>query len=161
MFSLINFQKTQRWSWLYSKISGKKRFGVYAIAVSFFTKCFGKLLEKLYPLKGENRRKMSRIRSLLSWKPAFQEAFLLSLQLVDLWIKILLWIFKFAFEIKLCWKTRPHVNFGPFFGTQRWITLDRNKISKIANKVLEKRQLRGSGPNFKTKALAVRKLRLL
>ena len=32
-------------------------------------------------------------------------------------------------------------------------------ISKIANTVLEKRQLRGSVPNFKTKALAVRKLK--
>ena len=59
----------------------------------------------------------------------------------------------------LCWKTRSHVNFGPFFGTKRWITLERNKISKIAKEVLEKWQLRGSVPNFKAKALAVRKVK--
>ena len=45
-----------------------------------------------------------------------------------------------------------------FFGAKRSITLER-KISKIANKVLDKRWLRGSVPNFKTKALAVRKLK--
>ena len=33
------------------------------------------------------------------------------------------------------------------------------KISKIADMVLEKRWERGSGPNFKTKASAVRKLK--
>ena len=66
---------------------------------------------------------------------------------------------KFAFEIKLCWKTRPHVNFGPFFGTKEWITLERIMLSKIANRILEKRQRRGSVPNFKTKALAVQKLK--
>ena len=55
-------------------------------------------------------------------------------------------------------KTRLHVNFGPFFGTKRWISLERHKISKVANKVLEKRQRRGRVPNFKTKALAVWKL---
>ena len=39
------------------------------------------------------------------------------------------------------------------------VTLEENKISKIANKVLEKRPLKGRVPNFKTKALAVRKLK--
>ena len=29
LICVINFQKTQRWSWLYSRKSGKKRFGVY------------------------------------------------------------------------------------------------------------------------------------
>ena len=57
----------------------------------------------------------------------------------------------------LCWKTRPPVSFGPFFGTKRWIILEQNKIPKIANNVLEKRPLRESVPNLKTKALAVRK----
>ena len=33
------------------------------------------------------------------------------------------------------------------------------KISKIADKVMGKRQLRGSVPNFKSKALAVQKLK--
>ena len=61
--------------------------------------------------------------------------------------------------MKLCWKTHPHVKFGPFFGTKRWITLEQNKILKIANNLLESRQLRGVEPNFKTKALAVRKLK--
>ena len=61
--------------------------------------------------------------------------------------------------MKLCWKTRLHVIFGTFFGTTRWITFERKKISKIANKVLEKRQRRGSVPNFKTRALAVWKLK--
>ena len=56
-------------------------------------------------------------------------------------------------------KNTPHVNFGPFFGAKRWITLERKKISKIANKELEKRQLIESVANFKTKALAVRKLK--
>ena len=32
-------------------------------------------------------------------------------------------------------------------------------MSKIGNKVLENRQLRGSAPNIKTKALAVQKLK--
>ena len=63
--------------------------------------------------------------------------------------------FKFAFEIKSCWKTRSHVIFGKFFGTKRWITLEWKKISKIANSVLEKRKRRGSVPNFRTRALAV------
>ena len=49
--------------------------------------------------------------------------------------------------------------FGPFFGTKRWIIFERKKISKIANKLLEKRQRRGSVPNFKTRALAVWKLK--
>ena len=56
-------------------------------------------------------------------------------------------------------KTRPHIIFGPFFGTKRWITFERKKISKIANKVLAKRHRRGSVPNFKTRALAVWKLK--
>ena len=66
---------------------------------------------------------------------------------------------KFDYEIKFCWKTRLHVNFGPFFGTKRWITLGRKNVYKIANRVLDKRQLKGSVPNFKTKALAVWKLK--
>ena len=61
--------------------------------------------------------------------------------------------------MKFCWKTRPHVIFGPFFGTKRWITFEWKKISKIANKILEKRQRRGSVPNFKTRTLAVWKLK--
>ena len=59
----------------------------------------------------------------------------------------------------LSWKTRPHVIFGPFFGTKRWITFERKKISKLANKVLEKRQRRESVPYYKTRALAIWKLK--
>ena len=73
--------------------------------------------------------------------------------------KICSGFFKFAFEIKLYWKTRPHVNFAPFFGTKRWITLEQNNISKITNKVLENKQLRGSMPNSKANALVVWKLK--
>ena len=103
---------------------------------------------------------MTQILSLLSWKPASPETIFLFPQQVDLWTKKpCSGFFKFAFEIKLCWKTRPHVNFGPFFGTKRWITFERKKISKIANKVLEKRQRRESVPIFKSKAFAVRKLK--
>ena len=46
--------------------------------------------------------------------------------------------------------------FWPIF---RYKTFERNKISKFANNILERRQLRGSVPNFKTKALAIRKLK--
>ena len=53
----------------------------------------------------------------------------------------------------------PACHFGPIFGTKRWITFEWKKISKIANTVLEKRQRRGSVPNFKTSALAVWKLK--
>ena len=56
-------------------------------------------------------------------------------------------------------KNTSACHFWPFFGTKRWITLELKKISKIANKVLEKRQRRGSVPNFKTRALAVWKLK--
>ena len=35
----------------------------------------------------------------------------------------------------------------------------QKSLTKIANKVLERRQLRGSLPNFKTKALAIQKLK--
>ena len=49
--------------------------------------------------------------------------------------------------------------FGPLFGTKQWITLERKNTSKIANNILEKRQRRGSVPNFKTRALAVWKLK--
>ena len=66
---------------------------------------------------------------------------------------------RIQFKIKLCWKTRPLVIFGLFFGTKRWKTFERKKISKIANIVLEKRQRRGSVPNFKTRALAIWKLK--
>ena len=103
---------------------------------------------------------MQQVLSLWSWKPVLQETiFLFPQQVESVKSKTLLWIFKFAFEIKLCWKTRPHVNFGPFFGAKRWITFEPKKISKIANKVLEKRQLRGSVPNFKARTLAVYKLK--
>ena len=44
-------------------------------------------------------------------------------------------------------------------GASGFNLLDRNKIWKIANKLLEKRQLKGRVPNFKTKASAVRKLK--
>ena len=37
---------------------------------------------------------------------------------------------KFAFEIKLCWITRLHVIFGPFFGTKRWIALELKRYQK-------------------------------
>ena len=51
------------------------------------------------------------------------ETFFCFLSKWNLWTKKLCsGFFKFAFEIKLCWKTR-RVNFGPFFGTKRWITL--------------------------------------
>ena len=57
-------------------------------------------------------------------------------------------------------KNTPACNFWPIFRYKRWITLERKKlISKIANTVLEKRQRRGSVPNFKTMALAVWKLK--
>ena len=103
---------------------------------------------------------MTQILSLLSWKPALPETIYLFPQQVDsVNQKTCSGFFKFAFEIKLCWKARPHVIFGPFFGTKRWITFERKKISKIANKVLEKRQWRGSVPNFETKALVVWKLK--
>ena len=49
-------------------------------------------------------------------------------------------------------------NLAHFFGMNRWITLEQKKIKK-ANKVLEKRQLRRSTPNLKTKASAIRKLK--
>ena len=39
------------------------------------------------------------------------------------------------------------------------LTLEQHKIPKIAYNVLEKRPLRGSVPNIKTKALAIRKLK--
>ena len=111
-------------------------------------------------LRGLKRWKMPQILSLSSWKPALPETFFLFPQQVES-VNLNVWsgFFKFAFEIKLCWETRPRVNFGPFFGTKRWIPLERNKISKIANRVLEQRQLRRSVPNFKTKASAVRKLK--
>ena len=103
---------------------------------------------------------MTQILSLLSWKSALPETIFLFPQPVEsVNKKPCSGFFKFAFEIKLCWKTRPHVIFGPFFGTKRWIPLERKMISKIANKVLEKRQRRGSVPNFKTRALAVWKLK--
>ena len=53
----------------------------------------------------------------------------------------------------------PACQFWPIFCTKRWKTLERHDISKIANKILENRQLRGSVPNFKTKALAVWKIK--
>ena len=56
-------------------------------------------------------------------------------------------------------KNTPACHFRHIFGTKQWITLERKKISKIANKVLEKRQRRQSVPNFKTRALAVWKLK--
>ena len=52
-------------------------------------------------------------------------------------------------------------DFSCSFGSHKLLHFNLNlyMLSKTANKVLEKRQLRGSMPNFKTKALAVWKLK--
>ena len=54
-------------------------------------------------------------------------------------------------------KNTPANQFWPIFRYKQWITLERNKISNIAKKVLEEKQRRRSVdlPNFKTKALAI------
>ena len=56
--------------------------------------------------------------------------------------------FKLASEIKLWWKTCPHVNFGPFFGTKRWVTLEQHKISKIANNIFWEKTTERKGAKF-------------
>ena len=56
-------------------------------------------------------------------------------------------------------KNTPACQIGPILGTKRWLSLKRRQMSKIANKLLEKGQLRGNVPNFRTKALAIPKLK--
>ena len=59
-------------------------------------------------------------------------------------------------------KNRPACRIWPFLkniGTKLWRTLARKRKSNIANKVLEKKQWRGSLPNCKTKALAFGKFK--
>ena len=69
-------------------------------------------------------------------------------------LKTFLWIFKFASEIKSY--VKKHTRMANFSVQNGEKLLNENKISKLTNKVLEKRQLRESVPDFKTKALAIR-----